>query len=115
MLTDLSWDGVGMGWRRGRHVYSKHVVVREELARISSFLPPCGSWGTKLKASDGQQAVLPHQPSCCLWRDGKDSQRFPSVGFVGWFVLTSECRGLIVLRLVVLEVCNRFVIMYIIK
>jgi hypothetical protein len=62
----LGWVGAGDAVEVGRQVDSEHVVVRGERgARVSSCLPPCGSWGIELKSS-GWAARVPMSSAILL-------------------------------------------------
>lgn len=83
---------------------------RNLLELVLSFLPvDPGEPNSRHRMGSKQSYLISHLAVC--GGTAKTPSIFDLWGFVGWFVLISEYRGLTVLRFVVLEVCNRFVIM----
>lgn len=80
------------------------------LELVLSFLPVEPGEPNSRHRMGSKQSYLISRLAVC-GGTAKTPSVFHLWGFVGWFVLISECRGLIVLSFVTLEVCDRFAIM----
>lgn len=80
------------------------------LKLVLSFLPVDPGEPNSRHRMGSKQSYLISSLAVC-GGTAKTPSVFDMWGFVGWFVLISECIGLTVLRFMILEVCNRFVIM----